>query len=261
MKHGRTDRGETGFERFYSEMHGDRWPGLREALLSPPEYATFEEGLLKPYFLDRASVVTARALGAEPGDSVLDMCAAPGGKTLVIAAMLAGQGSLTANDRSAARRDRLIRVIRDHLPPDSAGIVRVTGHDAVRWCLHEENAYRRILLDVPCSSERHVLSSPRHLAEWSPSRSKRLAAQAYAMAAGAVRVLEPGGLMVYSTCTVSEGENDGVIARLLERSGVEIGIEQVRAETGEASEFGWRIWPDSCGGMGPMYIAKVRRIR
>jgi 16S rRNA C967 or C1407 C5-methylase (RsmB/RsmF family) len=242
-------------------MYGERWPALKDALLEEPSRFPFSEGLLKPYFLDYGSYLAAGSLDTEPGDTVLDMCAAPGGKSLVIAATLGGRGSLTSNDRSAARRGRLKSVLDDHLPPALHRSVEVTGHDAARWCLYEQDAYDRILVDAPCSSERHLLHSPKHLARWSPARTKHLALQAYSLLASALRVVKPGGIVVYSTCTISTRENDDVLDKLFTKYPGAAELLPPALDEGNATPYGRLILPDSDGGMGPMFIARFRKLR
>ncbi len=245
----KTDRrGGPAFDRHFETVYGPRWPALREALSAPPRPEALVDGLVKPYYLDTASVRAARALDVQPDDTVLDLCAAPGGKTLVLATALAGTGRLTSNDRSADRRGRLKTVIEDHLPEPWRANVTVTGHDATRWGLHEQNVYDRILLDAPCSSERHVLRSPAHLAEWSPGRTRTLAQQALAMLCSALEALKPGGTMVYSTCSISPDENDGALERFTaKRRGLWTLVE--RSLT----------LPDDSGGEGPLFYAVIRK--
>ena len=295
-------RGAEAFDAFYADLFGGRWPGLREALLAAGAPVAFEHGLVKPYYLDAASVVAAAALDVKPGDRVLDLCAAPGGKSLVLAAALAGgdggpRGELVCNERSSARRARLHRVLDEHLPPETRALVRVTPHDAGRWALYEPASYDRVLADVPCSSEQHVLQSAGALAEWSPSRTKRLAKGAYAIACAAVDSVRSGGRVVYSTCALSPGENDGVIARLIDRGdgtvaaadpreavGAAIGRyaslhpafaavasggaersrsapEAPRSLPGSETEHGWTFLPDEETGLGPIYLAVLERAR
>jgi 5-methylcytosine rRNA methyltransferase NSUN4 len=256
---GKTPKGAEGFERFYREMYGVRWPAMKTALLEEPKRIPYSEGLLKPYFLDYGSYLAARAVEPEQGDSILDMCAAPGGKSLILAAALGGKGNLTSNDRSAARRRRLINVLDEHLPAESRRTVRVTGHDAARWCLYEQDAYDKVLLDAPCSSERHLLHSPKHLAGWSPARTRHLAQQAYAFLVSALRTAKPGGILVYSTCTISVRENDEVLAKLFAKYPDAAKIVPVSIEEGSSTAYGRLILPDADGGMGPMYIACLRK--
>jgi 16S rRNA C967 or C1407 C5-methylase (RsmB/RsmF family) len=245
----KTDRrGGAAFDRHFETIYGQRWPALRAALAAPPRPEAHVEGLVKPYYLDTASVRAARALDVQAGDAVLDMCAAPGGKTLVLAAALAGTGSLTSNDRSADRRGRLKIVIEDHLPEAWRSNVTVTGHDAARWGLHEQNVYDRVLLDAPCSSERHVLRSPAHLAEWSPGRTRTLAQQALAMLCAALEALKPGGTLVYSTCSISPEENDGALERFAaKRPGLWTLVDRNLT------------LPDDTDGEGPLFYAVIRK--
>ncbi len=255
----RPTHGPEAFDRFYSEVLGPRWQLLRSCLLTSGKPVALEAGLLKPYFLDEASVAAADALDVSPGNSVLDMCAAPGGKSLVLALRAGESGELVANERSSARRARLIRVLDQHLPAELRSRVTVTGHDARRWGLHEKSRYDRVLLDAPCSSEAHVVSSPTHLGNWSASRTRSLAVQAHAMLAAAVDAVKPGGLVLYSTCAVSPLENDGVIARLLKRRSSLVTVRTAGAAWGEATRYGWEIMPDRAEGRGPIYFALLSK--
>lgn len=269
--------GPAAFDRFYESLYGDRWPQLKAALLASAPRVALTSGLTAPYYLDPASALAALALEVEPGDRVLDLCAAPGGKTLVLAR--ARPAVLVANERSSARRSRLHRVLDDHLPAELRAVVSVTGHDAARWGLHEPGAYHRVLADVPCSSERHVIAAPAELARWSASRTARLAAGAYAILCAAVDSLAPGGRVVYSTCALSPAENDGVVAKVLSGkrpvasvdalevinrvvagpAAAEISAFASSEPPGRPTEHGLLITPDADGGIGPIYIAILTR--
>lgn len=239
-------RGPAAFDRHFSAVYGDRWPTLRQALVAPGRPEAHLAGLVKPYYLDGASVEAARRLGVEPHDEVLDLCAAPGGKTLVLALALAGTGRLVANDRSADRRARLRRVVAEHLPQPWRSNVQVTGFDATRWGLHEADRYDRILLDAPCSSERHLLHSPAHLAEWSPRRTKALAQQALAMLCAALAALKPGGTLLYSTCSISPEENQDLLRRFAAKRPGQWTLEEQQL-----------VLPDESEGEGPLFWAKL----
>lgn len=281
-KHEAGMRGPAGFEAFYGELFEGRWPDLKTALLADPSRVALETGLIQPYYLDAASLLVALALDVRPGQEALDLCAAPGGKTLVAALCLDGNGSLTANERSASRRGRLHRVISQHLGPRLGSVVRVTGHDASRWALYEPESYDRVIADVPCSSERHLMHSASDMAKWSPSRTRNLSQGAYAIACAAIDALKPGGRLVYSTCALSPRENDDVVERVLARgSGRRSGAPRcMKAETrvasilegaaiseagalqslqAEATEFGANILPDRNNGAGPMYFAVLTK--
>jgi len=250
-------KNKISFNQYYEDIYKERWPKLKEALLSESSSFRLEEGLLKPYFLDPASMAAARELDVQQGDTVLDMCAAPGGKTLLLALALNGTGRLVSNDRSSDRRRRLKDVISSHLPEDLRKNILVTGHDATKWGLFEKEIYDRILLDAPCSSEEHVLKSPPHLARWSPARTKQLSIQAHAMLAAAVDAVKPGGTIIYSTCSLSPLENDDVIKKLLKKRSDIVEICPPNEKTGEKTEYGAHILPDFGGGQGPIYFVKL----
>lgn len=247
------------FFDYYEKLYGERWPALLEALKGEGRATKLQFGDdLEPYFLDEASVFAAEALGVEPGMDVLDMCAAPGGKTLVIASKLKGEGSLQSNDRSPDRRMRLKRVIDDSLPESWRSIINVTGYDGMKFGLHKKESYDCILLDAPCSSDRHVLASPTHLAEWSSKRVKRLSVEQGALLASAVDALRPGGMLVYGTCALSPMENDDVVKKILKKRPSMQSVEILDLLPGaDRTEFGVHILPDRSEGRGPIYCAKL----
>lgn len=276
-------KGREAFEAFYENVYGDRWNGLRDsfteskkvaALLNPFSEKTdgdelwkgvlqgesFERPSGEPanyYLLDAASILSARALKAGPEHKVLDMCAAPGGKSLAIQ-FNRGEGELVVNELSRDRRTRLRKVIDEYIPKDKQSNIRVTGFDASKWCLHETEAFDRILLDVPCSSERHLLEKPDSLKDWKEGRSKRLSKLQYSILSSAIQVLRPGGRLVYSTCSISPLENDKVVERLFEKRGDGIRLIREELPLGEETEFGHIILPDN-GGWGPLYISVVEK--
>jgi len=138
--------------------------------------------------------------------------------------------------------------VTDHLPPECLSTVTVTGYDATCWGLHEQARYDRILLDAPCSSERHLVRSPGHLAEWSPNRTKILAQQALAMLCAALEALKPGGTLVYSTCSISPDENEGLLERFTaKRPQMWVLVEQNV------------VLPDESDGEGPLFWAVIRK--
>lgn len=259
------DEATSAFNEYYRELFPDRWPALRDALLRDGVYEELTDGLLKPYYLDPASAAAARLLpvpgdGVASGDgTVLDACAAPGGKSVILARRMGPHARLVANERSARRRARLHRVLDDHLPPDVRSRVTVTGHDATRWGLYERDAYHAILLDVPCSSERHVIRSEASLAEWSPKRSRRLAIQAFAMLAAMIDAARAGGHILYATCALTPQENDEVIEKALDRRGDRLEVIPATLPSGETTQFGTQVLPDRAGGAGPLYACLLRK--
>jgi 16S rRNA C967 or C1407 C5-methylase (RsmB/RsmF family) len=267
-------KGAVGFDAYFGELFEERWETLREALRESPGYLTLQEGLRTAYYLDRASAIPARALRVEGARRILDLCAAPGGKSLILALKMPETAGLTANDRSRQRLGRLRRVLEEHLPAALLSRVETTGHDAALWGKIQPESADALLADVPCSSERHVLSSPTHLAQWSESRITRLGKQAVGIIASGFDALERGGSLVYSTCALSPEENDAVVERLLQRR-VEVceldtpGSAELEAicdgilspSVLEPTELGYQILPDSAEGSGPIYFARLRKAK
>jgi 16S rRNA (cytosine1407-C5)-methyltransferase len=255
-------QGPEAFNGYYSALFGGRWPALRESLLKPPEPVLYGEGLVRPYLLDKASVLAAVTLTLPGEGCVLDACAAPGGKSLVIASRM-GQGvTLLANELSDERRRRLVNTLDEHLDGDTRARVKASGFDAsaAGGRKTERNRFAAVLLDAPCSSERHVLRDENALAQWREARPRSLAHRQWALLSSCFLMLKGGGSLVYSTCALSEEENDGVVCRLIEKYGGEVLLEEPQFTEGEKTAYGRIILPDTSGGMGPMYVAKVRKI-
>lgn len=284
------------FDQFYHHQIGVRWTSLKEALLKPerqvlrwnafarvPEErkakypAAFEgcswlpegeplpllrdekSGLLEAYIMDPASVFAARALGVGPGDRVLDLCAAPGGKTLILAEALAESGELIANEISEERRGRLTKVIQNYIPREVRERIWVRGKDGVQFGLREPGVYDRILLDAPCSGERHLLGNEKELSVWTPRRTEHLASRQYALLAAAGLAVREGGSILYSTCSISTAENDGLIAKLMKKKKGQFTAQKIEPpEGGETTEYGTQFWPDR-GGYGPIYYCLLTK--
>lgn len=254
------EEGSVLFDAYYHSMYQDRWPLLRHALQQKREPIAFSQGLLKSYYLDEASLVAPRLLNVEHGDMVLDMCAAPGGKTLVLAGALQGTGRLVSNDRSSARRARLHQVIEGHLSESDRSNITVTGHDASRWSLYEQQLYDKVLLDAPCSSERHVLSDTKALQQWSKARPKHLSVMQFAMLASALEAVKIGGLILYSTCSINPMENQQVIEKLEKKRKGRFVLESISLPQAEPLSYGCITLPDSASGKGPLYVCLIRRL-
>ena len=252
-------RRSEAFDEFYSSIWAARWPAIRSALVQERHPVAFSHNLVKPYYMDEASICTAHLLPLADGDRILDMCAAPGGKTLVLASLLDGRGEIVANDRSRDRRSRLDNVIREHLDERLASTVRTTCRDASRWGLYEKDAYDAILLDAPCSSERHVINSREHMAMWSPNRPKRLAMEQFGLLSSALMSVRPGGFILYSTCSLNPGEDEMVVERLLTRRPGQVEEIEVDVARAERRAHGAMILPDSADGLGPMYFCLLRK--
>jgi 16S rRNA (cytosine1407-C5)-methyltransferase len=254
------------FEAYYAELFGSRWEKLRESLLLPPASVPYAEGLVKPYMMDRASVLAALSLrlpsvqGPSVHGLILDACAAPGGKSLVLASQMGGEARLLSNELSAERRRRLVNVLDEHLDEEKRNRVTVSGFNAgesggkrTEW-----NRFDAVLLDAPCSSERHVLQNAKALAQWTPARPCSLSRRQWSLLSAAFLLLKPGGSLVYATCALSPKENDVPAARLLSKYDGQAEVDELE-DLGEKTKYGRLILPDTSGGMGPMYIARFRK--
>lgn len=250
------------FDEHFNKIYGERWPSLRASLLSENDGKVLLENpfgsAFQDYSLDAASLLPARALAVEPGDHVADFCAAPGGKLLAMIFAVKGQARFSASDLSAARVQRLKAVLHDCLPPEILQNVQVRKADAALWGRRFPGAYDRVLVDAPCSGERHLLHSPKELERWSVKGSKRLAIRQHALLCSALDSVRPGGRVVYSTCSISPIENDDVVARLHESREGQFAVEHLENDKGEVTRFGWLILPDTAG-CGPIYTAVLKK--
>ena len=266
MQRKASESGAQRFEKFYSEKYGQRWSDLKTAMQQESKPISLSERLISPYYMDKASIIAANIIPISENCRVLDMCAAPGGKTLILALKLNGTGMLVSNDRSAARRNRLLNVLDTCLDQKLRSVVKVTGHDSTKWSLHEKDAYDCVLLDAPCSSERHVLNDTKALDEWSPNRPKMLSKQQFAMLCAALDAVKVGGYVLYSTCSICDMENQDVIERLSKKRESmfeEIDMLKINSELSDCSEalpHGRIILPDSQHGLGPLYFCLIRKL-
>jgi len=253
---------ESAFARGHAtaQLEGEELPvaGCWRVSAATPWAERTSHGLLAYYAMDPASVVAAHALPLEGAGHILDLCAAPGGKALVLAERAAPDARLVLNDRSPERRVRLQKVLADYLPEEVRARISVTGHDGRSVGVRKPGAFDAVLLDAPCSSEAHVLADLAALEQWSSTRSERLSRDQYALLTAALLAVRTGGHVLYATCALSPLENDGVVQRLLARGRHPAEVLPVAAPLGSRTEFGWQILPDETG-FGPMYLALLRR--
>lgn len=201
-----------------------------------------------------SSAVTA--LDPRPGERVLDLCAAPGGKATQIAGAMAGRGLLWANEPVKGRAGALL-----------SNLERLGVKNAVvsccypqRLCPALEGYFDRVLVDAPCSGEGMFRRDPGAIAEWSPEGVRACAKRQLSILDLAAITLREGGVLVYSTCTFSYEENEGVVKAFLSAH-PEFEQESIPAAFGRADldgGLGRRIYPMD-GGEGH-FAARFRRV-
>lgn len=200
---------------------------------------------------EAVSQVPAWLMDLGPGQRVLDLCAAPGGKTAQIAFALGNRGTLIANDISTDR----IKALQGNL--DRLGIVNcsTTCSDGVNWPT-AGGQFDRILVDAPCSSEGTLRRNPSLLGRLDPESPARLASRQRALLRKAVQLLGPGGRILYSTCTLAPEENELVVAEALGRFGGRLRLVPT-ALPGLVAEPGFTEWQ---GQALPAELAHCLRI-
>lgn len=161
---------------------------------------------------DKSSQLCALSLGAQPGELVLDLCAAPGGKTFTIAQQMGGSGRVDAFDLYE-KRVGLIRSGAQRLGLDS---VQSRPRDALEYC-PDSPLYDRVLCDVPCSGL-GVLGRKPEIRYKEQADFEDLPRIQYKILENAARYVKDGGTLVYSTCTLRPEENQKVVRRFLERN-------------------------------------------
>lgn len=168
------------------------------------------------------SMAAVLALDLEPGQSVLDLCAAPGLQTCQIAAALQSNGRLVANERSRKRDPKLRAALQSQGVLDFVELTASRGESLAR---SEPAAFDRILVDAPCSAEAEFhLDQENSWADWRPSVLRRLAGQQRKLLLAAATALRPAGVLVYATCTFAPEENEVVLHKLLRRLGDELDL-------------------------------------
>ena len=153
-------------------------------------------------------------------------------------------------------------MLENTLPEEYRKIVQVSGYDGVRFGMYRKETFDRILLDAPCSSERHVMESEKYLAEWSQKRISHIAITQGSLLASAVDALKPGGQMIYSTCALSKMENDDVVRKILKKRKGKVRVLEMKPDIPgtDQTEFGLQMLPDRCAGRGPIFCAKLEKL-
>lgn len=228
-----------------------------EAEDAPAKHPFYSAGL---YYLQEPSAMTpASRLKVQPGERVLDLCAAPGGKATELGAALQGEGLLVANDINTARARALLRNL------ELVGISNsfVTNEPPHVLAERFPEFFHKIMVDAPCSGEGMFRKNPAVVDSWQEKGPEYFSKLQREIIVQAADMLLPGGMMFYSTCTFSPLENEKTITHLLkERPDMEVipmedyegfaeGLTSYRGEVfDESCKLCRRIWPHKMSGEG-----------
>ncbi|KAM3965789.1 5-methylcytosine rRNA methyltransferase l(2)10685 [Aphomia sociella] len=246
-----------------------------------PEPKRCNTGVYNYYPMDCGSVLAVLALCLAPGDRLLDLCSAPGGKALVALQTLLPD-VLVCNDTSISRSNRQHRIFRDYL---------CDFHNSNRWrervmftnvdarLFTDDQGFDKVLVDVPCTTDRHsVLEDENNI--FRPDRIKerlRIPEMQAQILTNALRLVRVGGAVVYSTCSLSPIQNDGVVHMALKNafqdhsvvavvkdltaslsgwsSTLQLGVGDI------APQYGQLVVPSVGANFGPSYIARLVRVK
>lgn len=207
----------------------------------PGKHPYHEMGL---YYIQEPSAMSAAALLApKPGMRVLDLCAAPGGKSTQLATYLGDSGLLVSNEINTQRS----RILSQNIERMGIKNAIVTNEDSFVLASHFPGFFNAIQVDAPCSGEGMFRKLPEAIEQWSMENVAICAARQKEILDNAAVMLKPGGTIVYSTCTFSKEENEDVIEYFLEKHS-DFTLEEME-----------RFWPHKVDGEGHFVAKLVRR--
>ena len=206
-----------------------------EEELRPGRHPRHEAGM---YYIQEASAMVPAVLcGAQPGERVLDLCAAPGGKSTKLGASLRGEGVLVANEIHAGRA----KILSSNIERMGIRNAVVTNETPQRLSSRFPSYFDRIVVDAPCSGEGMFRKEEEALRHWSLENVRMCAERQMEILEEAAVMLRPGGTLVYSTCTFAPEENEGVIGAFL-AAHPEYGVCRISEMPGVDME-GWGFEP------------------
>ena len=188
----------------------------RPALLASRPYA---DGHV--YVQNVSSQLAPHALGARPGDRVLDLCAAPGSKTGQLSQLVGAEGEVTAVEKA---RPRFYKLKANVYRQGATNVLPWMGNGAVYW-RREPESFDRVLVDAPCSTEgRFRTHDPETTEYWSPRKIREMRSKQVKLLWAGVQALKVGGTLLYSTCTFAPEENEAVVSKILNTFGDKIEV-------------------------------------
>ncbi len=235
-----------------------------DAAVQPGRHVLHEAGA---YYVQEPSAMAAvEALAPKPGERILDLCAAPGGKSTQIAGRMQGQGLLVSNEIIGERA----RILSQNVERMGVSNCVVCSEKPERIASLFPAFFDRVLVDAPCSGEGMFRKDEAARREWSRKAVQMCAERQALILDEAARTVKPGGVLVYSTCTFSPEENEGTVSAFL-RAHEEYNIEETTLENSlsrgrgdwisqpaEGLEHTLRLWPHLIRGEGH-YIARLRK--
>ena len=215
------NRNKKNVERVLDQNYVEHHPIVENGYLYDENYhpgrsAYFLAGLY--YIQEPSAMLVADALPIEPDDFVLDMCAAPGGKSCEIASRLTGEGVLIANDIEASRA----RILSENIERFGLDNTIVTNIDPMRFTKQFQEAFDKIVLDAPCSGEGMFRKLEQAIDTWSEEKVLECAHIQKNLLKGAYDMLKQGGMVIYSTCTYSYEENEAMVHYAVDELGFEL---------------------------------------
>jgi NOL1/NOP2/sun family putative RNA methylase len=231
---------------------------------TPGKHPYHQAGLY--YIQEPSAMAAAEVLEVKPGDRVLDLCAAPGGKSTQLAGALKGKGILVSNEYVPKRA----KILSENIERLGVTNAVVTNESPERLAPFFEGWFDRILVDAPCSGEGMFRKDPEACSYWSPDHVLECAALQETILDQAYKMLKSGGTLVYSTCTFSPKENEQTIERFIEKypdmsllplphhTGISPGRPDWTASMNPDLEKTGRLWPHKVNGEGH-FVAKLTK--
>ncbi len=230
----------------------------------PGKHPYHEAGV---YYIQEASaMVPVTYLAPQPGERILDLCAAPGGKSTQIAAAMKGKGLLVCNEIHPARA----KILSENIERMGVRNAIVVNHSPDELAKHFQGYFDAVLVDAPCSGEGMFRKNDDAQNEWSPENVSMCGKRQDEVLMYAAQMLSPGGRLVYSTCTFAPEENEGSISRFLKehkeftivsaekKEGMEPGNPAWTHEPAEGIDNTIRLWPHKIKGEGH-YVAVLKK--
>ncbi len=231
--------------------------------IAPGKHPYYHAGLY--YIQEPSAMAPAAIIDAKPGEKILDLCAAPGGKSIQIAAGLNGRGILVANDINSNRVKALVKNIELYGVKNAVVTNETPQHLAEKF----EGYFDKILVDAPCSGEGMMRKDENAAKSWEKFNIESCSTMQRDILKYVDRMLKPGGILCYSTCTFSPEENEGTMTWFLENNPYYEVIEIQKVGGMSSGNPQWikgnnelthsvRFWPHKIKGEGH-YVALLRK--